>query len=114
MGIAYHGNYFAWFEIGRTDLLRGLGQTYKELESRGLRLPVVEAEAKFLKPALYDDVLEVHTHLEDLAGARIAFRYEVHRTDPKDKVATGRTLHAVVGTHGRPTRVPADLRQKLS
>ena len=68
MGIAYHGNYFAWFEVGRTDLLRGLGLTYRELEADGLRLPVIETRARFLRPALYDDMLDVRTRLAELGG----------------------------------------------
>ena len=43
MGVAHHGDYFAWFEVGRTDLLRERGMTYRELEAEGLRLPVIEA-----------------------------------------------------------------------
>ncbi len=113
MGVAHHANYFAWFEVGRTDLLRGLGQTYRELERQGIRLPVIEAEAKFLKPALYDDLVEIHTSLMEMKGARIVFQYEVRRSSPPAALATGRTLHAVLGEHGRPTRIPADLRARL-
>ncbi len=50
MGVAYHGEYFAWFEVGRTDLLRELGLTYRELEADGLRLPVIEVQARYLRP----------------------------------------------------------------
>ncbi len=77
MGVAYHGNYFAWFEVGRTDLLRNLGVTYRDLEAGGIRLPVIEAQARFLRPARYDDVLDIHTRLASLGGVRIAFEYEV-------------------------------------
>ncbi len=113
MGIAWHGNYFAWFEVGRTDLLRGRGQTYRELESRGLRLPVIEAEARFVRPALYDDVLEIHTRVAILTGARIGFAYEVRRAGEAACLATGRTLHAVVAANGRPTRIPAEITNAL-
>ena len=51
MGVAWHGGYFAWFEVGRTDLLREQGLTYRELEDRNLRLPVVEVQARYLRPA---------------------------------------------------------------
>ena len=77
MGFAYHGNYFAWFEVGRTDLLRALGFTYKNLEAEGLRLPVIEAQARFLRPARYDDILDVHTWLASCGGARVTFDYSV-------------------------------------
>ena len=114
MGVAYHGGYFAWFEVGRTDLLRGRGLTYRELESEGLRLPVIEAHARFLRPALYDDMLEIRTELAALSGARVAFAYEVHREGTPGPIATGSTAHAAVDLHGRPRRLPADLRRRLS
>ena len=55
MGVAYHGGYFAWFEVGRTDLLRTRGFTYRELEAQDLRLPVIEARARFLKGLIYTE-----------------------------------------------------------
>jgi len=71
MGVAYHGGYFAWFEVGRTDLLRTRGMTYKDLEAADLRLPVIEAGARFLKPALYDDLIEVRTRVAEHSGALV-------------------------------------------
>jgi acyl-CoA thioester hydrolase len=73
MGVAWHGEYFAWFEVGRTDLLRERGLTYKELEGRDLRLPVIAVEARYLRPAHYDDMLEIRTSLRDVTGARVSF-----------------------------------------
>lgn len=111
MGIAYHAAYFAWFEVGRTDLLRRHGMSYRELEAGDLRLPVVEAEAKFLRPALYDDVLEVRTWLVEIGGVRIRFRYEVHRAGTEGPLATGTTCLAAVDGQGRPRRLPEELRR---
>jgi acyl-CoA thioester hydrolase len=113
MGVAYHGEYFAWFEVGRTDLLRGLGVTYKEMEARDIRLPVIEASARYLRPALYDDVLEVRTHLTEVGGARLSFSYEIHRGD-EGVLATGATSHAAIDGRGRPRRLPPDLRSLLA
>lgn len=113
MGIAWHGWYLAWFEVGRTDLLRGYGMTYRELEKQGLRLPVIEASARYLRPVRYDDVLEVHTRIASLGGARIAFAYEVHRDGTQGPLATGTTTHAAVDASGRATRLPARLREVL-
>jgi acyl-CoA thioester hydrolase len=112
MGVAYHGGYFAWFEVGRTDLLRGRGVTYRELEARDVRLPVIEAHARFLRPVLYDDVLEVRTRLQSFSGARVSFAYEVHR-EGEGPLATGSTEHAAVDGRGRPRRLPPDLRSLL-
>jgi acyl-CoA thioester hydrolase len=113
MGVAWHGEYFAWFEVGRTDFLRDRGLTYKELEQQGLRLPVVEAQARYLKPARYDDVLEIRTRLAAVTGARVLFDYEVHLSGNDGPLAVGHTVHAAVDQDGRPRRLPADLRKRL-
>jgi acyl-CoA thioester hydrolase len=117
MGVAWHGNVFAWFEVGRTDLLRDLGTTYRSLEeSEGLRLPVVEAGARYLRPFLYDDVVEVRTRVSSHSGARVAFAYELHREDDESEgpLVTGFTAHAAVDGTGRPRRLPPALRRLLS
>jgi acyl-CoA thioester hydrolase len=113
MGVAYHGGYFAWFEVGRTDLLRGRGFTYRDLEAQNLRLPVIEARARFLRPALYDDVLEIRTTITAVSGARVAFAYEVAREGSEGVLATGATSHAAVDSRGRPRRLPEELRRVL-
>jgi acyl-CoA thioester hydrolase len=113
MGVAYHGNYFAWFEVGRADLLREQGVSYKELETQDLRLPVIEAQARFVRPVLYDDVLEIRTEVAALSGARVTFAYEVCRGDD-GVLATGMTAHAAVDGRGRPRRLPELLRRLLA
>ncbi len=113
MGVAYHGNYFEWFEVGRTDLLRSHGVSYRELEAQDLRLPVIEAQARFVRPALYDDVLEIRTEVSALSGARVTFAYEVCRGDD-GVLATGTTSHAAVDGRGRPRRLPELLRRLLA
>jgi len=114
MGIAWHGEYLAWFEVGRTDLLRGCGCTYRDLEAQGLRLPVIEVQARFLRPALYDDVLEIRTRLTDLRKVRVTFAYEVLREGTEGPLATGSTSHAALDREGRPCRIPEDLRRRLT
>jgi acyl-CoA thioester hydrolase len=111
MGIAYHGQYFAWFEVGRTDLLRSSGVTYRDLEKEGLRLPVIETQARFMRPAYYDDLLEVRTQVIRVGGARVSFGYEVVREE--QSLATGETSHAAVDPQGRPRRLPLALRRFL-
>ena len=112
MGIAHHAEYFAWFEVGRTELLRAHGLTYRDLEKQGVHFPVIGTEARFLRPAYYDDVLEVRTEVADLSGARIAFTYEIYR-DGAGPIATARTEHAAVDAGGRPHRLPPDVRARL-
>jgi len=112
MGIAYHGEYFAWFEVGRTDLLRGQGVTYRDMEATDLRLPVIEASARYIRPALYDDELEIRTLVTAVSGARISFSYEIRR-GADGPLATGATAHAAVDGRGRPRRLPEPLRRLL-
>lgn len=115
MGIAYHGAYFVWFEVARVDYLREHGLTYRELEQKeDLRLPVIEAQAAFLKPSYYDDLLEVRTRLTSLSGARVSFEYAVYRHGEEALLATGRTAHAALDHRGRPRRLPASLRERLA
>ena len=71
MGVVYHANYLVWFEVGRTDLLRQLGWTYREMEKTGVRLPVIEVECTYRSPARYDDEIEVRTTGRLLSGVRV-------------------------------------------
>jgi len=114
MGVAWHGHYLAWFEVGRTDLLRREGVAYRDLENEGLRLPVIEAELRFLRPARYDDVLEIRTRVVEVRGARVRFDYEVHREGTEGPLATGATAHAAIDTAGRARRLPETLRRLLA
>jgi acyl-CoA thioester hydrolase len=113
MGVVYHANYFVWFEIGRCEVLREIGKSYRDLEEAGIGLPVIEAHCEYRSPARYDDELQVRTWRELLSPVRVEFRYEVSR--PSDGVinAVGRTVHAAVDATGRPCRVPDYLRDLL-
>ncbi len=104
MGIVYHANYLPWFEVGRTTLLKEIGVPYKKLEEDGFRLPVLEVAAKYLRPAVYDDTLEVTTTVRERPLLRIRIEYEVRRGD--ELLATGNSLHAFVDREGRPVRPP--------
>lgn len=114
MGVAYHASYFVWFEVGRCDLLRARGSTYRELEARDVLLPVIEAHCAFRSPARYDDELEIATTGALLSAARVEFRYEVVRRADRALLAAGRTVHAAVNGRGRPRRLPADVRAVLA
>ncbi|HEY3755162.1 MAG TPA: thioesterase family protein [Opitutaceae bacterium] len=105
MGVVYHANYLPWFEIGRTQLLKELGVSYRKLEEEGYRLPVLEISAKYFRPATYDDTLEVTTLLEEKPLLRIRLRYEVRRDG--ELLATGASVHAFLDREHRPTRPPA-------
>jgi acyl-CoA thioester hydrolase len=78
MGYVYYGRYAEFFEIGRTELIRKLGMTYRDLESSGILLPVVRMSVKYNKPAVYDEVINIRTTLRSLPTARITFFYEIY------------------------------------
>jgi acyl-CoA thioester hydrolase len=114
MGFAWHGEFLAWFEVGRTDWLRAQGLSYRDLEAEGLRLPVIEAQVRYMRPARYDDELSIRTRVASFAGARVEFQYEVRRADLDGPLATGTTVHAAVDPSGRPRRLPDELRRVLA
>jgi acyl-CoA thioester hydrolase len=106
MGVVYYANYFIWFEIGRTELLRSLGWSYREMEDSGIALPVIEAQCQYRQSAHYDDELEIGTKGTLLSAVRIAFDYEIVRRSDKAINVSGRTVHAAVNNQGRPCRLP--------
>jgi acyl-CoA thioester hydrolase len=111
MGVVYYANYFVWFEVGRTDLLRGTGVTYREMEMDGVSLPVIEAHCEYKQPARYDDDLEIRTAGTLMSPVRIAFTYEVVRPRDSQTMATGRTVHAAIDRSGRPCRLPQRVKE---
>jgi len=106
MGVVYYANYFVWFEVGRTDLLRDAGWSYREMELEGIALPVIEAHCEYRQSARYDDELEIRTMGSQLSPVRVAFDYEVVRPSDAATIATGRTIHAALDREGRPCRLP--------
>ena len=110
MGVVYHANYFVWFEVGRTDLLRASGWSYRELEGDGVSLPVIHAQCDYRQPARYDDELEIRTEGTVLTHVRVQFTYEIVRVADGASLVTGRTVHAALDRVGRPCRLPARVR----
>ena len=114
MGVVYHANYFVWFEVGRTDLLRSAGWSYRMMEQEGLALPVIEAHCTYRQPARYDDELEVRTLGRILTPVRVHFEYSLLRVGEDAPLAVGHTVHAALGTDGRPRRLPAAVLELLT
>ena len=112
MGVVYYANYFVWFEIGRTDWLRETGQTYREMETAGVRLPVIEAHCVYQKPAKYDDDLEICTRAALLTPVRLRFDYSILR-GADETLAVGHTVHVALDGDGRPCRLPGRVRDVL-
>jgi len=110
MGVVYYANYFVWFEVGRTDLLRESGWTYRDMEREGFALPVIEAHCAYRESAKYDDEIEVRTNGTLLSPVRVQFTYEVVRIADGAMLATGTTVHATLDRAGRPCRLPARVR----
>ena len=114
MGVAYYANYFVWFEVGRTELLRALGGTYRQLEADDVQLPVIEAHCEYREPARYDDDLDISTTGSLLSPVRVEFQYEVARRDDRAVLARGKTVHAATDRSGRPTQLPAHIQTVLT
>lgn len=107
MGVVYHANYLAFFETGRVEAMRQVGYAYGDVVKRGLHLAVVDATARFHRPAVFDDLLRVSTHAADIGRARFAFVYDVHRASDNTLIASGRTVHACIdATTMRAVRLP--------
>ncbi len=102
MGVVYHGNYFTWFDIGRTEFFRNMGMVYTRLEEEGILLPVIEAQCRYIKPAKYDDEIIINTKLVKLKGVRLEFEYSIYRKEDNELLAEGRTVHAFVDKNLKP------------
>lgn len=107
MRVAYHANYLVWFEVGRGDYFRALGQDYAEWEHQGYFLPVSEVYARYRAPARYGDDLTVYTWLEGVQSRSVTLGYQVCHTASGRRLATGWTKHICMDGEGRACRLPA-------
>ena len=108
MGIAHHSSYLPWFEIGRTDLIKAAGRSYRAIEAAGFFLPVASLSVEYLRPVRYDDALRITTRLTGISAVRMEFNYDI--LGPDGALTTRAvTRHAVTGRDGRISRLPADL-----
>lgn len=102
MGIVYHGNYLRFFEKGRTEFLRDIGFTYKRLDNdEGVMLPLADVNAKYKKPAHYDELLEIRTTVAELKNASVTLAYEIYNENG-ELLVTGTTRHAVTDGNLKP------------
>ncbi len=113
MGVVYHANYLIYFELGRTELMRGLGLAYSECETGGVRLPVTEAHVRFIAGARYDEELAIGTRITSVSAVRVRFDYVVKSRQDDRLVAEGHTVLASLGENGRPRRFPPEVRKLL-
>jgi acyl-CoA thioester hydrolase len=110
MGLLHHANYLVYFEQARTELLRSLGLTYRDIEDQGFLLVLTKIEVRYKRPAHYDDLLTIRTFVERTTTVRIDHRYEVSRDGVL--VAEGATTLACVDREGRPQALPEALRAR--
>jgi acyl-CoA thioester hydrolase len=112
-GIAHNASYFVWFEVARVDYLEQVAGGYPRLREEGIEALVLECHVRYLKPAVFDDRLVVHSRCVDLKGARFRYEYAVERDG--EVIAEGWTAHACVSAASfRPTRVPSWLTESIS
>lgn len=107
MGIVHHGTYIDYFEMGRTELFRSHGGSYREFESRGLFFVVVSLECKYKLPAKYDDVLTLHTRQSRMTPAKLEHEYQITRGS--DTIVTGKTVLACINQQGTVQRLSEEL-----
>ncbi len=106
MNFVYYGNYAQYYEIGRTEMLRHLGFTYKNLEDKGIILPVLTLNTKYLKSASYDNLLTIRTTIKELPKVRIKFYYEIFNEN-NELINSGDTTLVFVDTKkNKPVMVP--------
>lgn len=107
MGVVYYGNYFTWFEVGRVELCRQFGFTYKQMEIEDdCLLVVAEASCRYKRPARYDDLLTVRARVVQSQRRTLRFGYEIIHQESGELIATGETVHVVCDRQGRPKSIP--------
>lgn len=115
MGMVYYGNYLRYFEVARNEYLRQARIPYRAFEeAHGLRLPVVEANVRYRRPARYDDELAIRAAVPHVGGASARFLYEIRRVADGELLVEGHTVHACIDAAGKVSRIPAELRDALS
>jgi len=112
-GIAHNASYLVWYEVARVEYLREHAGGYQALRDHGLEALVLESHCRYVVPAVFDDLLHVHTRCVGLRGARFRYEYAIVRDDGT-LMADGYTAHACVDSATlKPTRVPDWLRDAI-
>lgn len=114
MGIVYHGHYAQFYEIGRTEAIRSLGYTYKDIEALGIIMPVIDIHSKFLRPAKYDDLITVKTTLKEMPlHHKIIFHSEIYNQLDQLLNVGDVTLYFMEAKTMRRCEMPAKLKEEL-
>ena len=113
MSFVYYGVYAQYYEVGRVELLRSLGLSYKEIEAMGFALPVVNMNIKYKKPAFYDDELTIITTIKELPSAKITFHYETFN-EKGDLLNIGEVILVFINKKtGKPCFAPEVIMNKI-
>ena len=113
MGYMYYGNYAEFYEVGRVEMLRSLGMTYRSMEESGVMMPVLEMKCKYLKPARYDEEIRIRVMMDKMPGVKIHFRYELYN-EQDELIHIGETLLVFVNMQTtRPCMPPTDFMERL-
>ncbi len=102
MGVVHHSRYFPWFEVGRTEFFKTSGMSYREVEERGVLLPLLDCYSKFIKGAKYQDDIWIEVSLKKLGVAKCKFEYKVIRCANDVLLAEGYTTHGFTDSDFRP------------
>jgi acyl-CoA thioester hydrolase len=114
MGFVYYGNYAAFYEVARVESFRNLGFSYKNLESNGIGMPVLNMQSSYHAPARYDDLLKIIIKIPEMPRARLRYEYEIYNEEAK-LLNTGETTLAFINmSNGRPVKMPEDLKALIS
>jgi acyl-CoA thioester hydrolase len=113
MGFVYYGNYATYFEVARVETFRHLGFSYRSMEENGVMMPVLEYHSKYIRPALYDDLLTIKTYLKELPTTRIKFEYEVFNESGVLLNLSETSLVFVNSSTKRPCQMPESFLNKL-
>lgn len=112
--VVYYANYFRWFENGRRELFRSLKIDYKDLDKRGIIIPVVEAHCNYCHPARYDDIVVVQTKISEVKEKSVKFEHKVLRKKGGKLLATGYTINVFVDRKKmKSVKIPNDIRKKI-
>ncbi|MDP3468260.1 MAG: thioesterase family protein [Daejeonella sp.] len=114
MGYMYYGNYAEFYEVGRVEMLRSLGLTYKSMEESGIIMPVTELKCRYIKPALYDEEITVKVIIDKMPSLRIHFRYELY-DESDDLINMGETTLVFIDKEKKKPCLPSkEFFEKLS
>ena len=107
MGVVYHSNYFVWFEVGRVEMLRQLGFSYRDMEQKdNIHIAVVDMHCRFKSPARYDDLITIRTRLINVRESLLHFGYEIVRAEDGKALAEGESVHIVVNSTFKRIHLP--------